>query len=158
MLLILAYVALRWFQRTPAALLARYIRMVGVAILAGCLVFLGLTGKLNWLFALIGVALAFIVRIMPFVLRFAPELRRVWFTFRNARTGNNGRTSGTVGKGAMTVNEAYEVLGLKRGASREEVIRAHRLLMQKVHPDRGGSDFLAAQINLAKKVLLDNMG
>ena len=59
-------------------------------------------------------------------------------------------------KGKMTEAEAYEVLGLKQGASKQDIITAHRKLMQKVHPDHGGSDYLAAKINLAKHTLLKN--
>ncbi|MCB1704714.1 MAG: DnaJ domain-containing protein [Halioglobus sp.] len=51
-------------------------------------------------------------------------------------------------------SEAFAVLGLDENASREEIIAAHRQLIQKLHPDRGGNDYLAAQINRAKDVLL----
>jgi len=47
-----------------------------------------------------------------------------------------------------------EVLALKPDHNADDVIQAHRRMMQKVHPDRGGSDYLAAQINQAKETLL----
>ncbi len=62
--------------------------------------------------------------------------------------------SGTDNDSEMSRQQALDILGLKEGASREDIVDAHRRLMQKLHPDRGGSDFLASQINRAKDVLL----
>ena len=54
----------------------------------------------------------------------------------------------------MSEDEAYEVLGLRRGAARDEIVRAHRTVMKKWHPDQGGTADLAARANEAKEVLL----
>ena len=54
----------------------------------------------------------------------------------------------------MSVEEAYAILGLAPGATPDQIKEAHRRLMVKLHPDHGGSDYLATQINRARDVLL----
>jgi DnaJ domain len=75
-----------------------------------------------------------------------PEWRGTWGT----SSGSASRATA----GAMTRNEALAVLGLKTGATEDDVKAAHKRLMKEFHPDKGGSDYLAAKINAAKDVLL----
>ncbi|WP_372780243.1 molecular chaperone DnaJ [Litorivivens sp.] len=81
------------------------------------------------------------------------DLLNTYLTRRFGKDWNHSQNP--AGTGAMSREQALSILGLKEGASRDDVIKAHRSLMQKLHPDRGGNDYLAAQINLAKDVLLD---
>lgn len=153
----MAIVAIRQFRKASPEQAARIIKILFYAVIGLTFVFLGATGHLNWLFALIGVVVAFAARLTPVLIRFAPYLHRFWMEYLYAKqqsTQNQGNTVNSA-KGSMTKAEAYEVLGLKPGASEDDIITAHRKLMQKMHPDRGGSDYLAAKINMAKKILIN---
>jgi len=74
-----------------------------------------------------------------------------WRAESGAERESGGRTAGG---GTMSRAEALEVLGLEEGASQEEIRQAYRKLMQRYHPDSGGSDWFAAKLNAAKDTLL----
>lgn len=70
----------------------------------------------------------------------------------SAAKGGSGHEAS--GGDAMMIEEACQVLGVAPDASKQEIIEAHRRLIQRMHPDRGGTDYLAAKINQAKELLL----
>lgn len=235
---------LSWMLRAPPARVARFLRRFAFIVAMLVLVYLAATGRLHWLFVILGSLLAFLPRLLP-LLGYIPLLGGLYRRYKAARAatagaGGSGQASqvetrylrmrlnhdtgaidGIVidgrfrgaqltelslaqlvallhecrlnddeesarllqafldhvhgeawreyaeqratddtarnsppGGGTMGRDEAFEILGLRPGASREEIIAAHRRLMQKLHPDRGGSDYLAARINQAKDVLL----
>ena len=83
---------------------------------------------------------------------------REYFAEQDAAAGGDGRGSGGGGFSGDPDAEAYDVLGLKPDATAEDVRAAYRKLMMGVHPDQGGSEYLAAKINAAKDRLLKKLG
>lgn len=82
--------------------------------------------------------------------RFMPD----WRGGEGDEASSHSQGAGARSTSAMSREEAYEILGLKPGATSAEIKEAHRRLMMKLHPDQGGSNTLAAQVNRAKDVLL----
>ncbi len=86
-----------------------------------------------------------------------PTVAKLLFSrFMSGKLGGNaGRNAPPSGQQQMTRSEALEVLGLEEGATNSEVNEAYRRLMGQVHPDKGGSDWMAAKLNAARKTLLE---
>jgi hypothetical protein len=81
-----------------------------------------------------------------------PQWRAAGQTYADTGRGHHDRAGHR--QAGLTEQEAYEVLGLARGAGVDEIIAAHRALIKKLHPDHGGTTSLAARINEAKDVLI----
>lgn len=86
-------------------------------------------------------------RLIPFL----PFFQRLWSRRRGASSRQPRNNAN-----AMSAEEARAMLGVGPQASREEIKAAYHRLMQKCHPDQGGSDYLAAQLNAAKEILLNH--
>ncbi|MGH8551166.1 MAG: molecular chaperone DnaJ [Methylococcales bacterium] len=235
-LIFLVSVALRWFGRASSAAVKKALKRLLLAFAVIGLLYLTATGRLGWLLPLIGAVAAMLARSLPYFLRLAPLLQRLWMQYRakRPRSGEDnistvetefvrmkldhdlGEISGEILKGRfagralneldlrnllqlreevmghdqdsllliesyldriypdewrkghssreqqkrsfdpddMTREEALEILGLAANSLPGDIIAAHRRLIQKIHPDRGGSDYLAAKINRAREVLL----
>lgn len=121
---------------------------IGSGIFLALLVFLVITGRMHWIGALIGALLPFMRGAFGLMMSLLPY----WLKHKQAQP----KTS-TPG-----IQEALDMLGLKGDISKGEITphavhEAHRHLIQKIHPDRGGNDYLAAKINQARDLLIKEL-
>ncbi len=127
--------------------LARGIRLSGGVLLALLTIALVITGRVGFAFLTAGGAWFLLFGSSP------PWLR-TYGTGPGPGSGQGRGSSGPPRASAMSRAEALTVLGLQEGATDEEVRTAHRRLILQMHPDKGGTNYLAAKINEAKDVLL----
>ena len=123
------------------------------ATLVGCallLVALAGAGKIHWLGAVLASTLAAIRFLLPILFKSLPILA----PFLKRANAEQTKTKAD-DDSDMTKAEAFAILGLDDTATEEEIVMAHRRLIQKLHPDTGGNEYLATQLNLAKDVLIN---
>lgn len=147
-LVLLVYLATKSFSGKPSG-----DTMAGLYLAGGVVLFvfgglMAFSGRL--MFAIPAFILGFLA-----VSKFMREKRL--FLWRSGAFAGKGskREKKPATSGAMSRDEAYKVLGLKSGASREEVRTAYKKFMLKMHPDAEGSEYLAQKINQARDLLLD---
>lgn len=137
-LLIGAYALYRFFLRADVRQIKALFLMIVCLVLAIALFFMAITGRLP-------AAIALIAALIPFAIGYIRN------KYGATAGGAEAKETPVVGSHA----EALEVLGLEDGASEGEVQAAYKRLMQKVHPDHEGSEWMAAKLNAARDLLLD---
>jgi len=142
----LIFLAIRYIRQQPAEMQSGLRWRFGLYALLGLAVLLVMSGKLHWVAGAIAAAFPLILRFSPLFMRGVPFLKRQY--------DKRQATAPDVSSPFMDSKKALQVFGFKTLPEEDKIVQRHRELMQKNHPDRGGSDFIAAQINQAKDVLL----
>jgi len=151
----LIYGAKRW-KSVPEEKRAKYGKKIILYGIAATVLGLVLAGRAHWLMGVLAALLALAGRAAQLA-QYAPLFEKIFglkSIFGEEQIAGSSRGQGAAANIDMSKRDAADILGLDVSASEEEIRKAHKKLMQKIHPDRGGSDALAKQINLAKDVLL----
>ncbi|WP_417820674.1 DnaJ domain-containing protein [Terasakiella sp.] len=147
-LLLCLYLLGRWFIEANPKDVIRVLKWgIGLLLLL-LIVFLLVSGRLGW-------ALAGLPALYVWFRRFH-SLFNIGKTARSWYGQGQKEQKTTPPRDGMTRQEALAILGLEEGARPEEIKAAYHRLIAQVHPDKGGSDYLASQINQAKDILLND--
>ena len=132
------------YSRARPRDLVKGVRFSGGVLLGLVTVALAITGRVGLAFLAAAGAWALLTGTMPPWMRFP----------QGGRDAGGSRDIPQGRRGAMSRAEALKVLGLEEPATEEQIRAAHRRLILQIHPDKGGTSYLAAKINEAKDVLL----
>lgn len=159
---IFAWIAWQKFSASPPRQRRKLLLQWTLVVVAIAAVLLAVTGRLHWVGAAIALVLPVLGRTLGWLGRHLPWLAPLIARHAQARQQRSqqqggesaGQQSPPHGEASLTVEEARRILDVGKDASRDEILAAHRRLIQRMHPDRGGSDYLASRINAAKELLL----
>ena len=170
---IFAWLAVQKFKYSPPEQRRKLIIQYVLIALALAAVLLAVTGRLHWVGAAVAVVLPIANRLwrtfgrhLPWIAPLIAKHAQARAQKQQEKNQKENSARGSTGDSTkkpdpepqLTVAEARKILSVSANASRDEIIGAHRKLIQKFHPDRGGSDYLASRINAAKALLLKNLG
>ena len=149
-LLVLLLLARGWLG-TSARTLASGMRFTGGMILVLVTLALAITGRIGFAFITASGAWYLLFgSAPPWQTGYGPQTGRSGGSQSNRQSGNSAPPR----VASMSRSEALNVLGLQEGATDEQIRAAHKRLILQTHPDKGGTNYLAAKINEAKDVLL----
>ena len=148
------------YKKMDPAQKRRTLWRMGTGIFLCVLALLVITGKMHWIGAAIGALIPFVRNAYGLISQILP----LWLARKQAKQSNQADESFSPPRPVvpMPIQEALEILGLSGDLSKGEITEsmiqdAHRRLIQKLHPDRGGNDYLAAKINQARDLLLEQI-
>lgn len=145
-----AWLLYQWLKKAHPQHAAKIMAGLGAGLLFAFGVFLVMTGKLAGLAAVAGGAWLWVQRAM--------KAHSVWKTMRGMAGAKTAEPPPSApppaAAGTMSVDEAREILGVGPEADAAAIKAAHRRLMEANHPDRGGSNWIAARLNQARDRLL----
>ncbi|MCP8898581.1 molecular chaperone DnaJ [Gilvimarinus xylanilyticus] len=136
-----------WLKKQPPGNRRKAIWQILAVLLVALLVFLTVTGRIHWVGAVLGSLIALAKPLLGLAVQVLPFLKR-----KPAQTSTAGKMDAAEAAATLGLEQAYQDQSLNK----EQVVEAHKRLMQKLHPDRGGNDYLASRINAAKEILLKN--
>ena len=141
------------FADADPAVMARILKKTFLIAAAGVLVYLAVTGRLG---AAAGGLAGWAILALRWhgIWRQVKQAREDYQDFRDGGAGAGVGSRGSGRSGPITRHEALEILGLEEGADEAAIREAHHRLMVKIHPDQGGSNWLATRINQARDLLL----
>ncbi len=146
----------RWYVQADPKLIIKAVKWLLISSVLLIALYFLITGR-------IGLALAALPALLPWFIRLrqaailAKTIHNMSQNGQSKRNANDNRTyqgHPNNNTSQMSIAEAYDILGLDDPATEDEIREAHRRLIANVHPDKGGSTYLAAQINRAKDMLL----
>ncbi|GAA6151891.1 hypothetical protein [Pseudoteredinibacter isoporae] len=150
LIILVALIFLAWYLRnrfisTPKPERKRLVTGWLLWATVAAVVAMALTGRLHWIGGLLALS-------VPFLRQFG-----LWFMQRKLNQMDQSQPNQPQTDTQIDRQQALQILNLSGEPNRDDIVQAHRKLMQKNHPDQGGSDYLAAMLNQAKDLLLEEL-